>query len=495
MTCSRVYQRSQVFGLFGKRGGHSKEEWEVTLSPDTTKFPCSSRMRRRQSSLHHIGCTTTKSCLNPYKIKVILETLVPSSKKELQRLTGHLVAFERFIAYFTDKPRPFFLMLRGVSTCGWTDECKQTFEVVKRYLIEPPIRSSPKSDKQLYMYLVVSDCVAHQVIVLTNQPLRVTLHKLDLSGRMLTWAIELSEHGIKYQSRLALKGQNLKVDTLAGIIATLFIREAIILPVHLQATPSIILGPVCSDNEADLGWIQDIVARFTLINDHLYRQSFGGPYLRCLSDLKPKYVLTELHEGINDRCQRYAPIPHIPSEALNPITSPWLFVLWGMDKIDPLLVVVAQKKFLLKRKTMPTSRTRMFPSSFGKTSCVGSESHERLWQILDCNLAPIGATHFAFAYGMEVVIPIEIGMPTAKTVVQSQRDNDEEIEIFLDWVDEIRGNVAIRMASYRQRAIANWEWPYVVTKAGDSRTYHLQTLDNVPLLRPWNVCNLKLYYQ
>ena len=42
---------------------------------------------------------------------------------------------------------------------------------------------------------------------------------------------------------------------------------------------------------------------------------------------------------------------------------------------------------------------------------------------------------------------------------------------------------------------ANWEGPYVVTKAGNSRAYHLQTLDGVPLLRPWNVSNLKQYYQ
>ena len=47
----------------------------------------------------------------------------------------------------------------------------------------------------------------HQVIVLTNQPLRVTLHKPDLSRRMLKWAIELSEYKIKYQPRLSLKGQ------------------------------------------------------------------------------------------------------------------------------------------------------------------------------------------------------------------------------------------------------------------------------------------------
>ena len=41
---------------------------------------------------------------------------------------------------------------------------------------------------------------------------------------------------------------------------------------------------------------------------------------------------------------------------------------------------------------------------------------------------------------------------------------------------------------------ANWEGPYVITKAGDSGAYHLQTLDDIPLLRPWNVANLKQYY-
>ena len=48
---------------------------------------------------------------------------------------------------------------------------------------------------------------AHQVTVLMNQPLRSILHKLNLSERMLRWAIELSEYKIKYQPRLAMKGQ------------------------------------------------------------------------------------------------------------------------------------------------------------------------------------------------------------------------------------------------------------------------------------------------
>ena len=45
---------------------------------------------------------------------------------------------------------------------------------------------------------------------------------------------------------------------------------------------------------------------------------------------------------------------------------------------------------------------------------------------------PTGATHFTIAYGMETVIPIEIDMPTAKMVMQGQKDNDKELEKHLN---------------------------------------------------------------
>lgn len=48
---------------------------------------------------------------------------------------------------------------------------------------------------------------AHPITMLTNQPLRNVLHKSDISGRMLQWAIELSEYGIDYQPGLSMKGQ------------------------------------------------------------------------------------------------------------------------------------------------------------------------------------------------------------------------------------------------------------------------------------------------
>ena len=54
--------------------------------------------------------------VNLDQIKVVMETFAPSSKKELQRLTGRIAALGCFIAHFTDKLRPFFHTLKRTTT-------------------------------------------------------------------------------------------------------------------------------------------------------------------------------------------------------------------------------------------------------------------------------------------------------------------------------------------------------------------------------------------
>ena len=53
------------------------------------------------------------------------------------------------------------------------------------------------------------------------------------------------------------------------------------------------------------GWLpQDVeearkrAARFTILNDTLYKRGFSMPYLRCVNEEEAKYVLMEIHEGI-----------------------------------------------------------------------------------------------------------------------------------------------------------------------------------------------------
>ena len=49
----------------------------------------------------------------------------------------------------------------------------------------------------------------HPIVVVTTYPLRNVLHKPDLSGRLIKWAVELSEFDITYMPRTAIKSQAL----------------------------------------------------------------------------------------------------------------------------------------------------------------------------------------------------------------------------------------------------------------------------------------------
>lgn len=55
---------------------------------------------------------------------------------------------------------------------------------------------------------------SHQVTVLTDIPLEKSLEKIEKSGRMAKWAVELMGYRVKYQARTAIKGQAL-ADLLA----------------------------------------------------------------------------------------------------------------------------------------------------------------------------------------------------------------------------------------------------------------------------------------
>ena len=94
--------------------------------------------------------------------------------------------------------------------------------------------------------------------------------------------------------------ENGRADALAGIAASLPIKEAILLPIHVQTNPSVAETSTCNTIEAshvdDQEWTNNITeylrtgtlpgdpkqahkvrvqaARFTIIGGHLYKQSF-----------------------------------------------------------------------------------------------------------------------------------------------------------------------------------------------------------------------------
>ena len=48
-----------------------------------------------------------------------------------------------------------------------------------------------------------------------------------------------------------------------------------------------------------------------------------------------------------DKCQRFAPMSHLPHTEMVPMTSPWPFAQWRIDMLGPLPQVPLQRKFLI----------------------------------------------------------------------------------------------------------------------------------------------------
>ena len=48
---------------------------------------------------------------------------------------------------------------------------------------------------------------AHVINVMTDHPLKKAMNKLEAAGRLIQWAVELSEFDVKYQPRNAIKAQ------------------------------------------------------------------------------------------------------------------------------------------------------------------------------------------------------------------------------------------------------------------------------------------------
>ena len=44
--------------------------------------------------------------------------------------------------------------------------------------------------------------------------------------------------------------------------------------------------------------IRKRAARFTILNDALYKRGFSMPYLKCVNEEEARYILEEIHGGV-----------------------------------------------------------------------------------------------------------------------------------------------------------------------------------------------------
>jgi len=196
---------------------------------------------------------------NPDKCATIIAMRSPTSVKEVQQLTGRMTALSRFVSAGGEKGHPNFECLKSNSRFVWTDECEAAFLKLKEYLATPPVLCKPRAGVPLQLYFAVTEWAISSVLVqeqdqvqrpiyfvskalqgsetryqslekvalavvfsarrlrhyfhsftvavMTDLPIQKVLQKPDVAGRMVRWAVELSEFDIHYEPRGSIKGQ------------------------------------------------------------------------------------------------------------------------------------------------------------------------------------------------------------------------------------------------------------------------------------------------
>ncbi|GKB11763.1 reverse transcriptase domain-containing protein [Tanacetum coccineum] len=292
--------------------------------------------------------------------------------------------------------------------------------------------------------------------------------------------------------------------------------------------------------------------------------------------LRSRYYLPTMHTDARNlirecsACQVHHPVPRNPQEKLTPITSPWPFYKWGIDIAGPFSEGPGKVKFLIVAMDYFTKCIEAKPVA----TITGAQVKKFVWDNVVCIFGLPGeivsdnekqfrdnpfkdwceklsirqcfaSVKHPQANGLveranrslgegiktqlaEAVIPVEIGMPTLRTMEVDMIKNNEDLRINLDLLEEKREQAAIQEARskakmekyynarvrstsfrlgdlvYRNNEVSyaedegklkpKWEGPYEVTEALGRGAYKLRDRNGNTLPQTWNICNLKKCY-
>ena len=200
--------------------------------------------------------------VDPAKAKAIIDMPPPKNLKELRSLQGRMQSIRRFISNLAMRCEPFNHLLRKGVKFEWGPECQQSFDRIKKYLLNPPILKPPELGKPLLLYISVNQVacggflaqykegsliehaiyyvsktfidyekkyshiektclalvwmcqklrhylLASEVKILSKlNPLKYILEQPFLSGRVAKWQVLLMQYDLEYVSQQSIKGQ------------------------------------------------------------------------------------------------------------------------------------------------------------------------------------------------------------------------------------------------------------------------------------------------
>ncbi|XP_027120541.2 uncharacterized protein [Coffea arabica] len=239
---------------------------------------------------------------------------------------------------------------------------------------------------------------------------------------------------------------------------------------------------VLPENKTEARRIQLRVAKYAYAGGTLYRRSYLSPWLKCVTPEEGDYVLCEVHEGL---CAAHVGSRVLAKKCL------LLSYYWPLIFQDAVALVqkcrACQSAALESHTSSYPTNGRQFAENPFKSWCaeLGINQHftsvghpqangqvenvnRTILQGLKIRLelaqsnwldelpsvlwayrtTPRTATHeipFSLTYGVEAVVPAEIGLPSPRTQNFVASTNEEELRYNLDMLEAKREEAAVRM--------------------------------------------------
>nr|GEX16031.1 reverse transcriptase domain-containing protein [Tanacetum cinerariifolium] len=418
---------------------------------------CTFRVKERMFLSYKVNAKGLKVC--PDKVDSVLSLPSPKCLKDVQKLNEKLTSLNRFLAKSAEKSLPFFKTLKKCtkkSNFHWTKEAKEAFKQMKMLIAELPILTAPMEKEKLIVYLAATKETVSAVLVTEREAKQMPIY--FVSSTLRGPKINYTSMEKLVLALVHANGSSCTNGSGAGLILTN--------PEGMEFTYALRFMFDATNNEAEYeALITGLPNRYDLRLTALAFFTSAGR-VSSLRYLKIRVI---------QDCHVHKPIPRNPQQTITPITSPWPFYKWGIDIVRPFPEEPGKVKFLIVVVDYFTNfglpgeiisdNGKQFRDNPFKDWCeklcirqhFASVKHPQTNGLVERANHSLGEgikvrdTPFSLTYGMEAVIPTEIGMATLRTLEVDLVQNNEALGINLDLLEERKEEASIRKAKSKAR--------------------------------------------
>ncbi|KAK4397959.1 Transposon Ty3-G Gag-Pol polyprotein [Sesamum angolense] len=355
--------------------------------------------------------------VNPEKINAIMDMSPPKSIREVQKLVGS----------------------------------QEAFDELTKYLVSPHLLTKPETGETFYLYLAVFENAISSVLVRQenreHQPVYYTSKVLaspELSGRMVKWAVELSEYGIEFHLRPAIKAQ-----VLADFVVELAYGEATFPHRHRVYISMDRLHRREVELSGELA-LATGAKRIVIYSDSkLVVNQVKGSY-EARDEKMAKYFLKaknmlEKFEGAS--VVQVSRTTNATADQLAKLASSMAVI--RSRKITFIssekAAIEESEEIICIDPTLLSWKKRSLDSSL-----MGFSSRVKKMRSRTLGTAT-GETPFSLSYGTKAVAPSEIGELSWRVKHCNLEANEQGLRMNLDFVEEVRERALVRAFMYKAR--------------------------------------------